>query len=467
MYSTNSKLPITSTTVVNTETPRPAQPRPADPFGLQMSNRRAPADPREHDASDIELSSSEPRFEVRHFPDASDSASEVIVIDGTKLVADEATQALQDALVDADLDRLKDILAHQPSLLNRPIALLKCTPLVAAIEMKRTDIVDYLLSLPTIDLDARGSSGQTALHAACSGGEVGLARRLLRSGAKVNTCDGYGTPLIAACKHGDPALVKKLLKRTSKALLDFRPSGGHTAMTAAIEAGRLPIVKLLLRKGANPNLRSLSGMTPLHHAARHGHTEMAKLLFKHGATQVWTEAGMPVNLACTGNHATMLALLLKKIPKDQRPLGTMWMNHAMMESVANDATDCVEVMLSAGVSMMPETGRFSLLMGVVLLDRPRSVEIMLKHGADPNYLTMTGNSALSIAVNHHVSTDLLLTLLTGIGQRITLAHDVALKLVRRAQQEHDFRILNELATRQIEDRQGRPFDLHKALNASG
>ena len=467
MYSTNSNLPITSTTVVDVDTPKPAQPlsaHSADTSTMRMINRHAPADPLEHDDSVLDDTSSEPRYEVRHFPDASDSADEVIVIDGAKPVADESARALQDALVDADLNRLKDILADQPTLINKPIAVLKCTPLVAAIEMKRPDIVDYLVSLPGIDLDARGSSGQTPLHAACAGGEVALARRLLRCNAKVSTCDGYSTPLIAACKHGDPALVKKLLKRTSKALLDFRPSGGHTAMTAAIEAGRVPIVKLLLSKGANPNLRSLSGMTPLHHAAKHGHTPIAKLLLRYGAIQVCTEAGMPANLCCTGNHATTLALLLKKIPNDQKLASGLWKSHAMMEAVANDATDCVEILLGAGVDLLPETGGFSLLMGIVLLDKPRSVEILLKHGADPNYLTTTGNSALSIAVNHDASMDLVLLLLSAMRKRITLSHEVALKLVRRARDEQDFRILNELATRQIEDQQGQSFDLKRALD---
>lgn len=465
MYSTNSNLPITSTNVVNVNPPtQPPQTSTADTSTPLFGNRSAQVDPRGHETGTANFDSSNPRVEVRHFPDATDSADEVIVIDGSKPVADGSARALQDALVDANLDRLMDILADQPTLLNQPIALLKCTPLVAAIEMKRPDIVDYLLSLPGIDLNARGSSGQTPLHAACAGGEVALARRLLRSGAKVNTCDGYSTPLIAACKLGDPALVKKLLKRTSKALLDFRPSGGHTAMTTAIEAGELATVKLLLRKGANPNLRSLSGMTPLHHAAKHGHTKIAKLLLRHDAIQLCTEAGMPANLCCTGNHAATLTYLLKKASKDPAAFNGMWMSHAMMESVANDATDCVKVLLATGVSIMPETGGFSLLMGIVLLDKPRSVEILLKHGANPNYLTTTGNSALSIAVNNGASMDLLLLLLSAMKTRITLDHEVALRLVQRARDEQDFRILNELATRRIEDRLGQSFDLKKALN---
>ncbi len=465
MYSTNSNLPITSTTVVNNDPPtQPAQPSAANDATPVIGNRSAPADPRGQGDSATDFASSPPRVEVRYFPDDSEKDDPVVVIGGNQPAMEGPVLVLQDALVDADLDRLKALLADQPALVNEPLGLLKCTPLVAAIEMKRPDFVDYLLSLPEININARGSSRQTALHAACAGGEVALAKRLLRCGAKVNTCDGQSTPLIAACKHGDPALLKHILKRTSMALLDFRLPNGHTAMTAAIDAGQLSAVKLLLRKGANPNLQSLSGMTPLHHAAKHGHTQIAKLLFRYGATQQWTKAGMPANLTCSGNHAATLAYLLKKTSKDQKPFSEMWMSHAMMESVANDATACVKILLAAGVGMLPETGGFSLLMGIILLDRPRSVEVLLNHGADVNYQTLTGNSALSIAVIHDVSMDVLLILLSAMGKRITLAHDVALRLVQRAQEAQDFRILNELTTRRIEDHQGQPFDLKKALN---
>lgn len=472
MQATNSSLTLTSTTavnVVNVDTPQPVQPPSPDGSGARMDNRQAPADPRGHDDSAIdncasEEASSEPSYEVRHFPNESDSTDDVIIIDGKKPVATEATQALQDALVDADLDRLKDLLADRPALINQPIALLKCTPLVAAIEIKRADIIDYLLALPGIDLDARGSSGQTPLHAACYSGNVALAMRLLRCGAKVNTCDGNSTPLITASKLGDRALLKKILKRTSKILLDFRSSSGHTAVTAAIDAGQLGAVKLLLRKGASPNQQSVRGMTPLHHAAKLGHTQIAKLLIKHGAIQEWTGAGMPANMACSGNHAATLAYLLKKLDTEQKVFAGVWMSYAVLESVVNDATDCIEILLRAGVGMLPETGAFSLLMGVVQLDKPRAVEILLRHGADPTYLTKTGNSALAVAIKHEVSMDLLLILLSAMGQRITLAHDVALKLVQRARDEQDFRILNELAIRRIEDLLGKRFDLKKALN---
>jgi ankyrin repeat protein len=463
VYYTNSDLPLTSSTALYSDASLPAPPSTVNNAGPQIGNRTAPDDPRNHENTDLDPISSAPRFEVRHFPDTDDSDGEVVVIDGSRPVTDKASRALEEALVDADLERLKELLSSKPALANRSIEVLQCTPLVAAIEMKRADIVDYLLSLPGINLNTCGSSGITPFHAACIGGDVTLAKRLLRSGARVNSCDGCSTPLIAACTLGDASLIRKILKRTNKALVDLRPSGQHTALTAAIEAGQRTAVKLLLCKGADPNLRGPRGMTPLHHAAEHGQLKIAKLLFDFGAVQLSTQSGMPGNLACEGNHASTLALLLKKAPRDQ--LQGMWLTYATMGAITHDATDCLEVLLATGFDMLSERGGISLLMSVVLLERPQSVAVLLRHGANPNYQTRSGNSPLSAAVDSRSSMDIMLILISAMGPRVTLAHEVALKLVQRAREEKDFRILNELALRQIEDRDGQPFDLLKALNA--
>ncbi len=466
MYATHSFQPATSGITLPPDALIPATPQAPtrNESGARTSNRSRQEDPWDHDESDTDLLSSEPSLETRHFPDASDSDDEVVVIDGSRPFVDKSTQALQDALVGADLDRLKNILSEKPTLVNRSIEVLKCTPLVAAIEMRQADIVDYLLSVPGINLNTSGSSRITPLHAACIGGDIALAKRLLRIGARANTCDGFSTPLIAACTHGDASLVKKILQRTSKNLVDFRHSGGHTAMTAAIESDNRDAVKLLLRKGANPNFRNPKDMTPLHHAAKHGHTDIAKLLIRFGAVQASTASGMPGNLACDGNHALTLAVLLKEASPDVLRQG-LWLNYAMMGAVANEATDCIEVLLRADSDMLSENGSVSLLMGAVSLNRPRSVQVLLRHGADPNYLTRFGNSPLSSAIMSEASMDLVLMLVSALGRRVILPHDLALKLVHRARDAHDFRVLNELATRQIENEEGQLFDLQKALNS--
>jgi ankyrin repeat protein len=49
--------------------------------------------------------------------------------------------------------------------------------------------------------------------------------------------------------------------------------------------GHTEIVKALLAKGANPNAKDMDGGTALMRATKRGHTKVANLLKKHGATE--------------------------------------------------------------------------------------------------------------------------------------------------------------------------------------
>lgn len=57
-------------------------------------------------------------------------------------------------------------------------------------------------------------------------------------------------------------------------LIEARDNAGRTPLMYACAFGALPLVKLLLDKGANRNSRDLRGLTPLHAAAAGGHVEV-------------------------------------------------------------------------------------------------------------------------------------------------------------------------------------------------
>ena len=97
------------------------------------------------------------------------------------------------------------------------------------------------------------------------------------------------------------ALCGVLARRRSRAFA--RSQDGDTPLHWAARIGHTEVVKLLLEKGADVNAedkvrpprsprspqltrsraRSQDGDTPLHDAARRGHTEAAKLLLEYGA----------------------------------------------------------------------------------------------------------------------------------------------------------------------------------------
>ena len=86
----------------------------------------------------------------------------------------------------------------------------------------------------------------------------------------------------AAAADGNEATVQSLMIQ-HRAIIDYRNSGGQTALLLATLAGRLHIVRALLEAGAAVDLADSSGCTPLHAAAFTGHVAILEALLAAGA----------------------------------------------------------------------------------------------------------------------------------------------------------------------------------------
>jgi Ankyrin repeats (3 copies) len=89
------------------------------------------------------------------------------------------------------------------------------------------------------------------------------------------------TPLMAAVIAGDLRHVAMLLDR--HASTEDRDGLGRTPLLVATAEGRVEIVRLLLAHGADPNATDKTGSTPLQLANRSQFTEIAQLLEDAGA----------------------------------------------------------------------------------------------------------------------------------------------------------------------------------------
>ena len=90
------------------------------------------------------------------------------------------------------------------------------------------------------------------------------------------------TPLMAAVVGGHAEVVKFLITR--KAIVNLAdPCNGLTFLHHVSVNGNVPMIELLMSKGANHDARSKVGMTPLHMAAMKGHEEAMACLLDHGA----------------------------------------------------------------------------------------------------------------------------------------------------------------------------------------
>lgn len=90
------------------------------------------------------------------------------------------------------------------------------------------------------------------------------------------------TSLMLAAQEGDPTKVQVLLDKGENVNQQTDKSGA-TPLIFAASAGRAAVVKLLLARGANPNLCSWGNVCPLWWAAHSGSYETTKLLMMGGA----------------------------------------------------------------------------------------------------------------------------------------------------------------------------------------
>ncbi|TFK58078.1 ankyrin, partial [Pluteus cervinus] len=126
------------------------------------------------------------------------------------------------------------------------------TPLVLACRYNHREIVEYLLGVPEIEVNARDKNGFASLGVAIKNGHTEVVKRLLN---EVDV-DVYG-------RH-------TCFEWTNCSLLHHAAESGHEE-----------IVKLLIEKGVDPHAIDDNSWNALHEAVQSGHTDIVKYLTRH------------------------------------------------------------------------------------------------------------------------------------------------------------------------------------------
>ena len=159
-----------------------------------------------------------------------------------------------------------------------PIGAGASTPLLEAAKIDEPATVRWLLEQGA-DVDAKDRADTTPLAAAVLFGNVENVKLLLAKGADVNiTTKGGWTPLMYAAIRGNLEVLRLLLDRNAR-VNATDPSGSTALMWAAYsEYGDPKPVALLLKAGADPEIRNKAGETAHTWALRRGNTAAVKLL---------------------------------------------------------------------------------------------------------------------------------------------------------------------------------------------
>ena len=132
--------------------------------------------------------------------------------------------------------------------------------LFLAVKDKSSNVIDVLLGDKNIDVDLSTKNGETPLMMASIDGNLPLVK-ILVLGHKAQLDHIGWTPLHYACAKGHLEVAQFLI--ANGATVDSMSLGNTTPLMMAVQSGNEQLVKLLLDKGADLQLRNSQGLTAI------------------------------------------------------------------------------------------------------------------------------------------------------------------------------------------------------------
>ncbi|KAH7262394.1 ankyrin repeat-containing domain protein [Fusarium tricinctum] len=313
------------------------------------------------------------------------------------------------------------------------------TPLHVAIQNSRWSTATKLVHAGA-DLEVRLPDGKTALHLAIALRNQEFTQVLISRGANVDRKLREHTPLTMAISSRCTFITAALLDSGANPNLPSR--NGNTPLLAATVTGQDETVRYLIAHGADPAaIQGRSGYSPMHMAAHKDKPHILRLLAESGApVDVLDKAGeTPLLIAAKLGNAQSLSRLINLGADTERvgPDGMSVLSHA----VKMGDVDLVTALLERGAGMQMSCMLLSRGSKEYLVPEPQTSPIhvaaqhardeilvrLVSYGASLESTIFPGRTPLSVAASHgHVSTVRLLLRLGANTHALTTHGDTLL-----------------------------------------
>jgi len=223
----------------------------------------------------------------------------------------------------------------------------------------------------------------------------------LEDNAIINLKNKAGeTPLTLAIKKGNPEIINTIVQRAKGSL---RNEAGETPVVLAMQYyDAMDFIQVLIQRGADLNMLS-SGITPLTKAIEMNKLHIVALLLKNGADPNIrnTDGTIPITVAIENNREAMVGMLLQYSSKPGDDAN--WKNKlgepVLVMAARKGQNAVVKTLLSFGA--FPNNTDYMDDTALIIASQQGNtglVQLLVENGADVNHLNILGVTPVLAAV---------------------------------------------------------------------